>query len=303
MNLSTDENRDERDIFSWSTIALIFLSVLTVGLLIGIVPWVMFSLFPEWAKAFPDKAGLWGDSFGFVNALLSALAFAGVLVTLWMQRRELRLQRDELVATRKQHERMAKAQEESENQLFLTAYMNAVDSLRQLGQWRMSPPPNANSPSYPMVHGFVIQERVIQTLHGLVEELEPQIGKIHSQLGRISEEGSHVWRLEGLLSIFLSLREVIDRYDGRTDDVEVCREAVSVIELQLQKLRTLREHLGLSGQQQIDSILSKAPSIQWLAGDIFADSSEAREQRRNILASLPATNSAILQVAMSMCHR
>ncbi len=39
-----------------------------------------FFLRPEWATALPDKAGVWGDSFGFVNAILSALAFAGVLV-------------------------------------------------------------------------------------------------------------------------------------------------------------------------------------------------------------------------------
>ena len=61
-----------------------------------------FFLRPDWAAAFPDKAGLWGDFFGFVNALLSALAFAGVLVTLWMQRRELQLQRLEMTRTRKE---------------------------------------------------------------------------------------------------------------------------------------------------------------------------------------------------------
>lgn len=46
--------------------------------------------------------GLFGDSFGAVNALISALAFAGVLVTFWLQRKELDLQRQELKAQREE---------------------------------------------------------------------------------------------------------------------------------------------------------------------------------------------------------
>ena len=45
-----------------------------------------------------------GDSFGAVNALISALAFAGVLITFFLQRYELRLQRRELEAQREEFE-------------------------------------------------------------------------------------------------------------------------------------------------------------------------------------------------------
>lgn len=47
-----------------------------------------------------NAAGLFGDSFGAVNALISALAFAGVIVTFRLQRKELDLQRKELEAQR-----------------------------------------------------------------------------------------------------------------------------------------------------------------------------------------------------------
>ena len=47
-------------------------------------------------------AGVFGDSFGAVNALISALAFAGVLVTFRLQRKELDLQRQELKAQREE---------------------------------------------------------------------------------------------------------------------------------------------------------------------------------------------------------
>jgi len=41
-----------------------------------------------------------GDTFGGITSLFSGLAFAGLIVTLWMQRHELRLQRLELSETR-----------------------------------------------------------------------------------------------------------------------------------------------------------------------------------------------------------
>lgn len=43
-----------------------------------------------------DVPALFGDSFGAVNALISALAFAGVIVSMYFQRKELALQRRSL---------------------------------------------------------------------------------------------------------------------------------------------------------------------------------------------------------------
>lgn len=39
---------------------------------------------------------MFGDSFGALNALFSGLAFAGLIVTLIMQKDELSMQREEL---------------------------------------------------------------------------------------------------------------------------------------------------------------------------------------------------------------
>lgn len=44
--------------------------------------------------------GEFGDMFGAANALFSGLAFAGLIYAIWLQRVELRLQREELAATR-----------------------------------------------------------------------------------------------------------------------------------------------------------------------------------------------------------
>lgn len=57
-------------------------------------------------KCLPDNSdkvcppALFGDSFGAVNALISAFAFAGMIVTFWLQRTELKMQREELAAQR-----------------------------------------------------------------------------------------------------------------------------------------------------------------------------------------------------------
>lgn len=45
--------------------------------------------------------GTWGDMFGGVNALFSGLAFAGIIVTLFFQREDLRMQRNEMEESRK----------------------------------------------------------------------------------------------------------------------------------------------------------------------------------------------------------
>lgn len=47
--------------------------------------------------------GTFGDMFGAVNALFSGLAFAGIIITILLQRSELKLQRDELRETREEY--------------------------------------------------------------------------------------------------------------------------------------------------------------------------------------------------------
>jgi len=49
-----------------------------------------------------DKRGTLGDMFGTLNALFSGLAFAGIIFTILLQRKELKYQREELQATRKE---------------------------------------------------------------------------------------------------------------------------------------------------------------------------------------------------------
>jgi len=49
-----------------------------------------------------NKAGSFGDSFGILTSLFSALAFSGMIITILLQKEELGLQRQELADTRRE---------------------------------------------------------------------------------------------------------------------------------------------------------------------------------------------------------
>ena len=74
-----------------------------------------------------EFAGLFGDSFGSVNALVSALAFAGVIVTFYLQRHELKLQHQELKAQREEFEQQNKTMK-------LQRFENTFFNMMQLQQ-------------------------------------------------------------------------------------------------------------------------------------------------------------------------
>lgn len=48
------------------------------------------------------KAGTFGDSFGVLTSLFTGLAFAGLISTIFLQREDIRLNRSELIETRKE---------------------------------------------------------------------------------------------------------------------------------------------------------------------------------------------------------
>lgn len=82
-------------------------NIKTLGVKVGatiLVLWIialisMCIIFPKW-----EVRGQFGDMFGSVNALFSGLAFAGVILAIYLQKNELELQRKELQLTRRELE-------------------------------------------------------------------------------------------------------------------------------------------------------------------------------------------------------
>ncbi len=94
-----EELKDEiepKSLHTWARAIAICLNIWIVGAIVTHV-WSHF-FFEEISGS--SKQALFGDSFGAVNALISAFAFAGMLVAFFLQRYELRLQRKELQLTR-----------------------------------------------------------------------------------------------------------------------------------------------------------------------------------------------------------
>ncbi len=88
----------------------------------------------SYLKSLPnEERGTFGDMFGSINALYSGLAFAGIIVTILLQRKELKLQREELSDTRKEFEIQNKTLrlQRFENTFFnlLSLHHQIVDSI------------------------------------------------------------------------------------------------------------------------------------------------------------------------------
>lgn len=95
MTSKSDKNNNQESWIVWG-----------ISIVVCFVVWLVGAWATRWyathytLPVVNNAAGLFGDSFGAVNALISAFAFAGVFVTFWLQRKELDLQRQELKAQR-----------------------------------------------------------------------------------------------------------------------------------------------------------------------------------------------------------
>lgn len=74
------------------------------GVLVSVTLYAGVLLFLTWpvSEYSINKAGVFGDSFGVLTSTFSGLAFAGLIITILLQREELGLQREELRETRKE---------------------------------------------------------------------------------------------------------------------------------------------------------------------------------------------------------
>jgi hypothetical protein len=109
--------------------------VIVAGVTI-VVLWVLSAtLIMAAVRDWPSR-GAFGEMFGAIEALFSGLAFAGVIATVYLQMRELALQRQDLELTRNEMKRAADAQEESRAALLRqvsvmgrTAQLDALNAL------------------------------------------------------------------------------------------------------------------------------------------------------------------------------
>jgi hypothetical protein len=86
-----------------------------------------------------EARGQFGDVFGGINAFFTGLAFAGLIYTILLQRRELELQREELRLTRGELHTSAKAQQEQVSELQESAKLSALTALLNVYSTELEP--------------------------------------------------------------------------------------------------------------------------------------------------------------------
>jgi hypothetical protein len=102
------------------------------------------------AYCFPEGKAEWGqfgDMFGGATALFSALAFIGLIITIILQKRELKLQRMELQATREeikgQKEQLQMQNETMQRQNFENSFFQLLDKIEKVKDYIVNLNPNA----------------------------------------------------------------------------------------------------------------------------------------------------------------
>tara|TARA_R110000787_G_scaffold286157_2_gene403491 strand:- start:7424 stop:7918 length:495 start_codon:yes stop_codon:yes gene_type:complete len=110
--------------------------LLTVLIILVVLIWVLSAVFIIYGLDNWSDRGTFGDLFGAVNGLFSGLAFAGLIYTIVLQKRDLQMQRDEIRMNRSELKKSAKAQVKSEKalteqveQMKITSKLNALNTI------------------------------------------------------------------------------------------------------------------------------------------------------------------------------
>ena len=95
-----------------------FYKLIALVILLWIISWITTDII---YSSTTDR-GAFGDKFGFINSLFSGLALAGIIYSIFLQQRELSLQRKELMETK----------EEYKDQNFQTTFFNLIKTQNQI---------------------------------------------------------------------------------------------------------------------------------------------------------------------------
>lgn len=113
-----------------------------LGIVVCLDIWIIGAILTHcWAEKFFTEVGerdsrkaLFGDSFGAVNALVSAFAFSGMIVAFVLQRYELRLQRKELQDNRAEMEQQTSQFKAQNKNLEIQRFENLFYNMLNLQQ-------------------------------------------------------------------------------------------------------------------------------------------------------------------------
>lgn len=99
-------------------LSILFAVVIVLQIVLGFFIYVQFDTWSD--------RGTFGDMFGAINTLFSGLAFAGIIIAIFLQSKELELQRKELELTRAELHRSSDAQKDQAITMLKAAEISAI---------------------------------------------------------------------------------------------------------------------------------------------------------------------------------
>jgi hypothetical protein len=165
-----DEKIMENENNNWKIYSLIFVPIVVFVLYAGALLWLTWPI----SEVSINKSGIFGDSFGALTALFSGLAFAGMIVTILLQSRELQLQRQEISQNRTEFQRSAGAQEKSARLLALSTLLEEYKYRLKLNDESLDRTINNTKIDSTRVVGALQKENleIIKKRDGIIRELE-----------------------------------------------------------------------------------------------------------------------------------
>jgi len=267
--------------------------VVTVLIVGGILPFVFSG---TWANA-----ASFGDSFGFVNAVFSGLALAGVVAAivlqsqqlkmqshelglqieeLKLQREELRLTRDELKLSREAQQKSEEALSEQVKYLFLTAYINGTAATVKYYSTRMQL--SGFEKHGARTHWQFKEAIAIQDVTSLIERINPLLPDI---LREVPLRPAHVVeKLETIADYFGS--QIADRSDDPLEWTRSCQRALVEVLRQMESMLSVVRTIDLR-----DEIVGEKERLEttlrntFTGGILTVQGTKALEEGRDNLRS------------------
>lgn len=149
--------------------------LLTKLILLVIIIWFLSTILIIFGLDNWSDRGTFGDLYGAVNALFSGLAFAGLIYTIVLQKRDLELQRNEIALNRAELKKTSKAQQNSEKalieqveQMKVASKLNALKTLIDYYNIQIA---NPNNPSDIILKAKEKRRATIKEIDSLIDRI------------------------------------------------------------------------------------------------------------------------------------
>lgn len=251
-----------------------------------------------------NARGLFGDSWGGVNAIISAFAFAGVIVTLFLQNRDLNLQRKEMA---RQREEFEKENETLKYQRFENLFYNMLNLQQEIvAGLKFDYEEKELIPVTPSPDNILTQEkrRVIRSVSGrevfqyLFREVRFDTGKksnfgspiyIYGYRGYLHERGLTTYDETRIPSIFdhyfRHLYKIIQFVDNQGFPFEEAYKYVSLLRGTLSRYELVWIYYNALSFEKIKKLIEKYSLLKNMREDLLTFSAEAERYCNTIRLS------------------